>query len=329
MSIIAGGSDILITSLLRTKKVMFATDNIFKTICLICAGLVGLLMIGFFVQLALSSVGAWKEFGLGFLWSSEWDPVNEKFGAFPSIVGTLLTTTIALVIALPLSFVSAFYLVDLPGAIGKILSQALDLLATIPSIIYGMWGLFILAPVMQTHIQPFLVDTLRLGKIPIIGRFLGEDYNGFGFFTAGLILALMILPYICAIMRDIFAMTPPMLRESAYGVGCTKWETAKDIVVRYGIRGLLGGVFIGLGRALGETMAVLFVIGNMTQMPSALFDSGTTIAATLANNFPEAAGIQQSVLFALGLILLIMSFGIQVFAQWYLNSTSAKRGEER
>ena len=308
---------------------MFATDKIFRLACFICASIIGLLMLGFFIQLICSSWIAWEEFGISFLWSSECDTVDEKFGALPSILGTLITTTIALIIALPLSFVSALYLVDLPAVIGKILSQALDLLAAIPSVIYGMWGLFILVPIMQLHVQPFLVDTLGLAKLPFIGRFIGEYYNGFGFVTAGIILALMILPYICAIMRDIFKMTPPMLRESAFGVGCTRWETAWNIVIRYGIRGLLGGIFIGLGRALGETMAVLFVIGNMTELPLALFDSGTTIAATLANNFAEADGIQRGVLFALGLILLMMSFGIQVFAQWYLHATSANRGEER
>ena len=305
-------------------------DSWFKTFCLGCACLVGLLMLGFFVQLAVNSSEAWSQFGFGFLWSGEWDPVAEKFGALPSIAGTLLTTIIALAVALPLSFVSALYLTDAPPAVGRILSQAIDLLAAIPSVIYGMWGLFVLAPLMQDYVQPFFAETLDLENVPVLGALLVGDYgfSGFGFFTAGLILALMILPYVCAIMRDVFKMTPAVLRESAYGIGCTKWECAKDIVVKYGIRGLLGGVFIGLGRALGETMAVLFVIGNMMEVPTALFDSGTTIAATLANNFAEADGLQRSALFALGLILLAMSFGIQVLAQYYLQLTSAKRGEK-
>ena len=305
-------------------------DSWFKTFCLGCACFVGLLMLGFFVQLAVNSSEAWSQFGFGFLWSGEWDPVAEKFGALPSIAGTLLTTIIALAVALPLSFVSALYLTDAPPAVGRILSQAIDLLAAIPSVIYGMWGLFVLAPLMQDYVQPFFAETLDLENVPVLGALLVGDYgfSGFGFFTAGLILALMILPYVCAIMRDVFKMTPAVLRESAYGIGCTKWECAKDIVVKYGIRGLLGGVFIGLGRALGETMAVLFVIGNMMEVPTALFDSGTTIAATLANNFAEADGLQRSALFALGLILLAMSFGIQVLAQYYLQLTSAKRGEK-
>lgn len=203
------------------------------------------------------------------------------------------------------------------------LSQALDLLAAIPSVIYGMWGLFILVPLMQDHVQPFLSETLGLGKIPCFG----VDGNGFGLLTASLILALMILPYMSAVMRNVFKMTPGMLRESAYGIGCTRWETAKDIVMRYGIRGLLGGVFIGLGRALGETMAVLFVVGNVVEIPESLYGSTTTIAATLANNFAEADGIMRSVLFALGLILLLLALGVQVLAQYYLMMTGSKRGE--
>ena len=307
------------------------TDSVCKPLCLGCACLIGLLMLGFFVQLFVNSSDAWSQFGLGFLWSSEWDPVAEKFGALPSIAGTLLTTVIALVVALPLAFVSALYLTDAPPAVGRVLSQAIDLLAAIPSVIYGMWGLFVLAPLMQTYVQPFLAETLHLAEAPVVGQLLVSEagYNGFGFFTAGLILALMVLPYICAIMRDVFKMTPAVLRESAYGIGCTRWECAKDIVMRFGVRGLLGGVFIGLGRALGETMAVLFVIGNLTDVPAAVFDSGTTIAATLANNFAEAHGMQRSALFALGLVLLAMSFAIQVFAQYYLHLTSSKRGESR
>ncbi|MDD3153978.1 MAG: phosphate ABC transporter permease subunit PstC [Victivallaceae bacterium] len=303
---------------------MLKLDSTFRWLCFGAAAFAGLLLLGFFLQLALSSSAAWREFGLGFLVSTEWDPVSNVYGALPSVVGTLLTTAIALVLALPLAFSAALYLVDAKPWIGAVLGHAIDLLAAIPSVIYGMWGLFVLAPLMQTRIQPFLAETLRLNKIP----FFGDDYNGFGILTAGLILAVMILPYICAIMRDVFRMTPPMLRESAFGVGCTKWETAKDIVLRYGLRGILGGVFIGLGRALGETMAVLFVIGNLMEMPDSLFSGATTIASTLANNFAEADGLQRSALFALGLILLFMSFGIQVLAQSYLHATSAGRGEK-
>ncbi len=300
------------------------TDTIFKAICYGCAALAALLMLAFFIQLAVSGADAWRIFGPGFLISSEWDPAADRYGALPAVTGTLLTTLIALLIALPLAFSAALYLVDARPTIGGIMSQAIDLLAAIPSVIYGMWGLFVLAPLMQRHVQPFLVNKLHLDALP----FVSDSYNGFGILTAGIILSIMILPYICAVMRDVFRMTPAVLRESAYGIGCTGYEVAKDIVLRYGVRGIMGGVFIGLGRALGETMAVLFVIGNLTSMPHGIFDSATTISATLANNFAEADGLQRSALFALGMILLAMSFGIQVLAQYYLHATGAGRGEK-
>ena len=289
------------------------SDPVFRWLCMICATLCGLLMVAFFVQLAFASGEAWSKFGLGFFVSTEWDPVRDLYGALPSIAGTVFTTVIALAIALPLAFVSALFIVDAPPWLSRLLGQAVDLLAAIPSIIYGMWGLFVLVPLMDKLWIALGVD---------------HEYGGLGLLTSGLILSLMILPYICAVMRDVFRMTPPMLRESAFGVGCTRWETARDILMRYGIRGLLGGIFIGLGRALGETMAVLFVAGNIMKVPLGFLDGCTTIAATLANNFAEADGIQRSALFALGLILLVMAFAIQVLAQYYLRMTGAKRGEK-
>lgn len=306
---------------------MKAIDPLFKTVCLGCASVIGLLMLGVFVQLGLHSADAWREFGAGFLFSSEWDPAQDIYGAWPNIAGTILTTALALLFAVPLSFVAALFLTEAPPWLGKPLSHGVDLLAAIPSVIYGMWGLFILAPLMQEYVQPFLAETLGLLSLPGGTWLLGEDYNGFGFLTAGFILALMVLPYMCAIMRDVFRMTPPMLRESAYGIGCTRWEATRDVIVRYGVRGILGGIFIGMGRALGETMAVLFVIGNMVETPAGLFSGGTTIAATLANNFAEADGMQRSSLFALGLVLLLMSFLIQSASQYYLHLTRASRGE--
>ena len=299
------------------------TDRVFRATAAASAFLVLVLLAALLVQLGAGSAPAWREFGPGFLTGTEWDPVRNVYGALPAITGTLLTTALALLLAIPPAFVTALWLVDAPAGIGEVMSQALDLLAAVPSVIYGMWGLFVLVPVMQDHVQPFLSDTLHLARIP----FFGEYGNGFGFLTASLILALMILPYMSAVMRNVFRMTPAVLRESAFGVGCTRWETAKDIVMRYGIRGLLGGIFIGLGRALGETMAVLFVIGNIVELPENLYASGTTIAATLANNFAEADGILRSVLFALGLILLLLSLGVQVLAQYYLVLTGARRGE--
>lgn len=290
---------------------------------------IGLLVPGIFLQLGLHSADAWREFGVGFLWSSAWDPAQELYGAWPNVAGTLFTTGLALLLAVPPAFVAALFVVEVPGWLGRPLSYCVDLLAAIPSVIYGMWGLFVLVPLMLEHVQPFFTETLGLAELPGGRWLLGEDYNGFGFLTAGVILALMILPYMSAVMRDVFRMTPTVLRESAYGLGCTRWEVTRDVVVRYGVRGLLGGIFIGTGRALGETMAVLFVIGNLMEVPAGLFSGGTTIAATLACNFAESDGLQRSSLFALGLVLLVLCLGIQIAAQYYLHLTGAKRGEAR
>ena len=299
-------------------------DRMFMILTLLCTFIPLVVAAGFFILLGGNSSEAFRTFGFKFILSTQWDPVQQLYGALPAISGTLVTTVIAVGIAAPLGFITALFLVNAPKWLGYPLSQALDLLAAIPSIIYGMWGLFVLAPVMQDYIQPFLADMLCLGKVP----FFGEDYNGFGFLTAGLILALMILPYICAVMRDVFRMTPAPLQEAAYGIGCTSWEVASHIILRYGIRGIFGAVFIGLGRALGETMAVLFVIGGVAELPVSLFGSGTTIAATLANNFNEADGLLRSVLFALGLILMLLSLSVQAVAQLYLKNMDRKRGEK-
>jgi len=302
-----------------------AADQLFKITTAVCALLAAVVMLGFFIQLFWSSIPAIKTFGLDFLTSSEWDPVKNLYGAMPAIAGTLVTTAIAVVIAVPLSFIVAMFLVETaPPALSHTLSHAIDLLAAIPSIIYGMWGLFIFVPFMQNQVQPFLANTLHLKVIPL---FAGE-YNGFGFLTSGIILAVMILPFICAVMRDVFRMVPPVLKESAFGAGATSWEVTLDITMRYGARGLLGAIFLGLGRAVGETMAVLFVIGNVQKMPTSLYQAGTTISATLANNFAEAQGVFRSALFELGLILLVISFLIQVLAQFWLNRVSRQMGEK-
>ena len=295
-------------------------DKIFKNTCKILALFAPILVAAILLRLAISSAEAWRMFGFDLLFSSEWNPTTRQFGMLPALLGTLLTTGIAMIFAVPLGFLTAFYLNDAPDFLRRPLSQGLDLLAAIPSVIYGIWGLFVLVPVMQNHVQPFLLDTLGFRWLP----FVGTDRNGFGYFTAGMVLTLMILPYLSAIMRDVFRMTPTLLRESAYGIGCTRWEVAWHIVLPYGMRGFLGGVFIGLGRALGETMAVLFVIGNVVRKPSGVFDSGTTIAATLANNFPEADGCMKSVLFAMGLVLLILAFLVQIPAQYYWSTSREK-----
>jgi len=306
-------------------------DSVFRYFCMACAAIAGCLLLGILVQLLQNSMDAWKEFGPDFIWNEDWDPYENKYGALPHIAGTLLTTGLALVFSVPLAFATALFLTECPKWIERILSPCIDLLAAIPSVIYGMWGLFVLIPIMQDDVQPFLAEKLGLIHLPGGEWLLGEEGIGcgFGFLTAGIILALMILPYMCAVMRDVLRMTPEMLKESAYGVGCTRWEVVRDIVLRHGAPGILGGICIGMGRALGETMAVLFVIGNLPQMPEGLYSFGTTISATLANNFGEAVDLERSALFALGLILLLLCFIIQFFANQLLRSNKLKHGSNR
>ena len=306
-------------------------DPVFRYLCMACATIAGCLLMGILVQLIQNSMDAWKEFGTGFIWNEDWDPYENKYGALPHIAGTLLTTGLALAFSVPLAFATALFLTECPKWIERLLSPCVDLLAAIPSVIYGKWGLLVLIPIMQDDIQPFLAEKLGLLHLPGGEWLLGEDGIGcgFGFLTAGIILALMILPYMSAVMRDVLRMTPEMLKESAYGVGCTRWEVIRDVVLRHGAPGILGGICIGMGRALGETMAVLFVIGNLPQMPEGLYSFGTTISATLANNFGEAVDLERSALFALGLILLLLCFIIQFIANQLLRSNKLKHGFNR
>lgn len=289
-------------------------DAVFKLFTGACAAVVLLIVAAMLYELVRLSWPSISRSGLGFFVSREWNPVTQEFGALSSIWGTLVSTAVALVIAVPLSLIIALFLVELaPPAISKPVGYAIELLAAIPSIIYGMWGLFVFAPFLSTHVQPFLSE--RLGFIPL---FSGPPI-GIGMFTAGLILALMILPFISAVMRDVFLMVPPVLKEAAYGVGSTTWETTRSVTVRYGIAGLVGASFLGLGRALGETMAVTFVIGNNHTLSAGLFNPANTIASTLANEFAEAAEpLYQSALVELGLVLLLLTVGIQALAQLWL-----------
>ena len=298
-------------------------DRIFRITAIAAAALAVLLTAAFFLQLAWYAFPAFREFGLRFFWSTEWDAAEMKFGAAPAIYGTLITTVIALLISIPTAFLTALFLVEIaPPAISRIFGCALDLLAAIPSVIYGMWGLFVFVPFMQNQVQPFLSDTLHLAVIPLFDG----PITGFGFLTAGIVLALMALPFMSAIMRDVFRMVPPVVKESACGIGATTWEVAKDVTMRYGMQGLLGAVFLGLGRAVGETMAVLFIIGNSETITASLYESGATIASVLANKFAEAEGLAKSSLFALGLILLCITFAIQLFAQLWLNRVRKNSG---
>ena len=298
-------------------------ETFFEKLTMVCAMVIIALMLAFFIQLFWHSLPALRRFGTAFLISTDWDPVRNEYGAAPALYGSLITTTIAILIAVPLSYIIALFLVELaPPWLGHVMSHALDLLAAIPSIIYGMWGFFVLIPIMQNHIQPFLANTLGLRVIPLVRG----DMSGSGYLTGGLVLSLMILPFICAVMRDVFKMVPRVVKEAAYGMGCTTTEVSWKITLKYGLQGMLGAVFLGLGRAVGETMALLYVIGNKPDLSASIFAPGTTIAATLANNFAEAYGDFRSVLFELGLILLVMTFLIQVMAQWWLNSVKKKSG---
>lgn len=255
--------------------------------------------------------GAWpsiKEFGLGFYASQEWNPVTDEYGAMAPIYGTIVTSIIAICIAVPASFGIAIFLTELcPPLLRKPLGIAIELLAGIPSIIYGMWGLFVLAPLMAKYVQPFVIK--HFGDFPLIGKLFSGAPLGIGLFTAALVLAIMIIPFIAATMRDVFEVVPDLLKESAYGVGATKWEVMYKIVLPYTKVGVVGGVILGLGRALGETMAVTFLIGNTFNINPSVFSSGVTITSALANEFAEASGeLHLSSLLHLGMILFIITF---------------------
>lgn len=261
-------------------------------------------------------------FGFGFLISRQWNPVTQEFGALSSIYGTLVSTAIAMLLAMPLSLVTALFLVELaPPALSRVVGAGIELLAAIPSIIYGMWGLFVFAPWMARHVQPALGQ--GLGFLPL---FQGPPM-GIGMLTAGIILALMILPFITAVSRDVFQMAPALLKESAYGVGATTWEVTRKVTLPYGIRGIVGAGFLGLGRAIGETMAVTFVIGNNHTLSASLFAAGNSIASTLANEFSEASEpLYLSSLVELGLVLFLLTALIQAGAQLMLRRMQKAMG---
>jgi phosphate transport system permease protein len=270
------------------------------------------------VALAAGAAPAFEKFGWRFLTSQSWNPVTENFGALPAIYGTLVTSAIAMLIAIPLGFGIAVFLTELcPPPLRRPIGTLIELLAAIPSIIYGIWGFFVLAPVMADYVQPALIGTF--GRLPIIGALFRGAPFGLGVLTAGIILAAMVLPFIASVTRDVFATVPPMLRESAYGVGATTAEVVRHIVLPYTRVGVIGGIMLGLGRALGETMAVTFVIGNANRLQASLLAPGTTISATLANQFAEAKDdMYVSALFALGLILFVITFLVLAAAKLML-----------
>ena len=299
-------------------------DKLFRSGTLFSAGVVFAAVAGTVVALFIGAWPALQKFGFGFLGSTQWNPVTEQFGALVAIFGTLVSSAIAMIIAVPLSFGIALFITELaPRWLKRPIGTAIELLAAIPSIIYGMWGLFVFAPVFADHVQPWVTD--HIAEWPVIGPLFDGPPMGIGMFTAGLILAIMIMPFITAVMRDVFEIVPSVLKESAYGLGATTSEVVVKVVLPYTKVGVLGGIMLGLGRALGETMAVTFVIGNAHRINASLFMPGTTISATLANEFTEAVGeIYTSSLLALGLILFLITFVVLALAQLLLLRTRSR-----
>jgi phosphate transport system permease protein len=301
-------------------------DFIFHKITFSFALLVLLVLVGIMVSLVINAIPAFEKFGPGFITRIEWDPVNNEYGALIAIAGTLITSLLALLLAFPVSFGIALFLTEIcPAWLKRPLGTAVELLAGVPSIIYGMWGLFVFAPLFADYAQPFLAATL--GNLPLIGVLFSGPMMGIGILTAGLILSVMIIPFIASVMRDVFDTCPGVLKESAYAIGCTRWEVVRHVVLPYTRIGVVGGVMLGLGRALGETMAVTFVIGNAHKLSWSLFAPGNSIASTLANEFAEAeAGLHMSSLFALGLILFAITFIVLAVAKLMLLSLEGKEG---
>ena len=285
-------------------------------------GLFVLVLLGaIIVMLFIGGLPAFRAFGIEFLWTAAWNPVRERFGAAVSIYGTIITAILAIIAAVPIAFGVAFFLTELaPQWLRRPVATAIELLAAIPSIIYGMWGFFVVVPFMAEYVQPLLID--NLSDLPLVGPFFEGPPIGAGIFTASLILAIMILPFIAATMRDVFASVPPMLKESAYGLGATTWEVVRHVVVPYTRVSVVGGIMLGLGRALGETMAVTFVIGNSNRIATSLFAPGNTIASVVANEFPEAAAdsLKLHALLALGFLLFVIAFIVLAISRLLLRT---------
>jgi len=298
-------------------------DRIFTYLMTAC----GLAVLGMLVlivyELIQGSGRSWHAFGFKFFADSNWDPVNEQFGALPFVFGTLISSLVALIIAVPLAVGTAVFTTEMcPRALRNPLSFFVELLAAIPSVIYGLWAIFVLVPLMRSYVQPFLGKTLGW-----TGLFTGPPY-GIGMLTGSLILAVMVLPFVASISRDVFETVPPMLKESAYGMGCTTWEVVGNVVIPYTRIGVIGGMMLALGRALGETMAVTFVIGNAHKISASLIAPGTTISATIANEFTEAVGdLYTSSLIAIGLILFMITFVVLALARLMLMRLDVKAGK--
>jgi phosphate transport system permease protein len=300
-------------------------DGIFHRLTQLFSLLVLVALAGIIVSLFINAWPTFQKFGLRFLWYVEWDIINSEFGAAIAIVGTLASAGLAMLMAVPLAFGIAVFLTETcPVWLRRPLGTAIELLAAVPSIIYGMFGLFVFAPLFADYIQVPLRELL--GGMPIVGVLFGGAPNGMGILAAGIVLAFMVLPFVAAVMRDVFEITPPILRESAYGLGCTTWEVVRKVVLPYTQKGVIGGIMLGLGRALGETMAVTFVIGNANRLASSLFAPGNSIASTLANEFAEASPDKHiPALFALGLLLFVITFVVLALAKWLTRPRGAVR----
>jgi len=315
-------SDAAMRGIARRQQVQ---DAVFHRLTQAFSLLVLVALVGIIASLFINAWPTFKTFGLKFLWYVEWDIVNEEFGALIAIVGTLASAGIAMLIGVPLAFGIALFLTETcPVWLRRPLGTAIELLAAVPSIIYGMFGLFVFAPVFADYFQ--MPTQQLLGGMPLIGWLFGGATNGLGILAAGIILAFMVLPFIAAVMRDVFEITPPILRESAYGLGCTTWEVVAKVVLPYTQKGVIGGIMLGLGRALGETMAVTFVIGNANRLPTSLFSPGTSIASVLANEFGEAEGLHFNTLFALGFLLFCITFVVLALAKWMIIRTEKAKG---
>jgi phosphate transport system permease protein len=319
------GGQLVSNDMVAIAKKQRVQDFIFHRVTQGFSLLVLIALLGIIISLFINAWPTFQKFGLQFIWRVEWDVINQEFGAAIAIVGTVASAAIAMVLAVPLAFGVAVFLTETcPAWLRRPLGTSIELLAAVPSIIYGMFGLFVFAPLFADFIQ--VPVKAVLGGMPLIGFLFGGATNGMGILAAGIVLAFMVLPFVAAVMRDVFEITPAILRESAYGLGCTTWEVVRRVVLPYTQKGVIGGVMLGLGRALGETMAVTFVIGNANRMPASLFSPGTSIASVLANEFGEAEGLHFSTLFALGFLLFVITFVVLAAAKAMINRAEKAKG---
>lgn len=321
------GGSVAERRIVSSRALRAAGDKAFEWLTWVFAAGVLVLLAGIIVALVVAAWPSIEHFGFRFLTSAEWNPPKERFGAIVPAYGTLVTSLIALLIAVPVSFGIALFLTELsPRWLKRPLGTAIELLAAIPSIVYGMWGLLVFSPIFGTYVEPWLGRTV--GAIPVIGKLFSGPPIGIGLLCAGVILAIMIIPFIAAVMRDVFELTPPMLKESAYGLGATTWEVVSSVVLPYTRAGVVGGIMLGLGRALGETMAVTFVIGNTNFIQNfSLFQSGNSITSALANEFAEATpGLHTAALIELGLILFLITLLVLAASKVMLARLSMREG---